>query len=115
LWTYWLIGMAIPLAIKLMFYMHKTDPFRYSFSIKLLQFFGKDGATLVKSVLSVLAELAIGSVYVNGYDVPLFGYLGQLPKDPFLAIFFGMLSETLAPLLIALATNKFRSEKENHS
>lgn len=105
-WAAWLIGMFLILGFKFSFYMHKTDPFQYSYLVKILRFYGADWPTFSTSLLSFLAELAMGSVYVNSIPLP-YGMLGELPKDFFLAMLFGGLSETLAPYLIKLVTKRF--------
>lgn len=103
----WGLGMFTIWGIKFSFYMHRTDPMRYSFAVKALMFLGADGTTAAKSVLCLLSEMALGSVYVNSLPMP-YGMLGELPKDSFLALFFGAASETVAPFLIDLIVSWFK-------
>jgi len=107
-WVWYLIGMCSVLGIKVSFYMHKSDPFQ-PYLPKIRDFFGSDSSTFTKSILCIFAELAIGSVYVNSLPMP-YSSLGEMPKDTFLAIFFGGMSETLAPLLIGLVASRFSSK-----
>ena len=105
-WFWWCLGMALILLPKLGVYLSRSDPFQYSFPVKTLMFFGGgtqdkfiDPAILSTSILSILAELALGSIYVNSLPVP-YGYLGEMPKDSVLCVFFGAASEGIAPWFI---------------
>ena len=108
-WIWYLLGLGFILGIKFSFYMHKTDPFQ-SYIGKALGFFGADGMTFSKSVLCILAELALGSVYVNSLPMP-YGMLGELPKDSILAVFFGAASEMVAPLAVDLVAGYFKPKQ----
>lgn len=108
-WALWLLGMSMMLAIKIGFYLHKTDPFKYSMPTKIAMFFGADPATFSKSVLNILAELAIGSWYVNRLPMPYMA-LGELPLDSMLSLFFGAASELAAPFFVGKIAGLFGKE-----
>lgn len=109
-WAWWLLGMGLMLGIKIGFYLHKSDPFRYSFAVKILMFFGDGPKAVSKSVLGILAELAMGSVYVNRLPLP-YGPLGELPLDSVLCIFLGAASELAAPWLVGKIAGMFGKEE----